>query len=78
VAEQELDRLRRVVTRLMDAHMEAQEAARQGFGIRDTYEDSERIRERLEGALIEVRDILDGASEDVNEILRESNEVGEA
>jgi hypothetical protein len=61
---------------LVSSQREAQGAARRGFGGPESYEDwdSARIRERLEGALTDVLDILDGASEDVNEILGEGGE----
>jgi hypothetical protein len=75
VSEQETDRLQRVVSRLMDAHSEAQEAARQGVGEDESsYEDSEMRRGHLEEALMDVLDILEGATEDVNAILRETDE----
>ena len=76
MSEQAADRLRRVVARLMDAHSEAQEAARQGIGGDESYEDSEMRSGHLEGALMDVLDILEGATEDVNEILRETDEEG--
>jgi hypothetical protein len=78
VSEQEADRLRRVVARLMDANSDALAAARQGVGGDEAYEDSEMRSGHLEEALLDVLDILDGASEDVNEILKGSGEEGEA
>ena len=76
MSEQAADRLRRVVARLMDAHSEAQAAARQGVGGDEAYEDSEMRSGHLEEALQDVLDILEGASEDVNAILRETDEEG--
>ena len=76
MSEQAADRLRRVVARLMDAISEAQEAARQGVGGDEAYEDSEMRSGHLEDALADVLDILEGATEDVNAILRETDEEG--
>ena len=70
--------MRRVVARLMDAHSDALAAAKQGVGRDEAYEDSEMRSGHLEEALLDVLDILDGASEDVNAILGESGEEWEA
>lgn len=79
MSEKEADRLRRAVALLADAQRDAQDAARRGLSGEDSYDtaDPEKARERLEEALVDVLDILDGASEDVNEILREAGEEGD-
>ena len=69
----ELERLRRAVARLMDAQQEALDATDQavesgGVGLGDDAQLLEAT-ERLEAVLVDVRDILQGASEDVREIL---------
>ena len=72
---EELGRLREVVTRLVEAQQEALEATSRGLdsGEADP-EDEVRLleaNERLEEALVDVRDILEGASEDVRGMLGE-------
>jgi hypothetical protein len=69
VSEQETGRLRRAVARLMDAQEEASDAAKRGLEQgRETsdYEDSSKVNPPLEDALIDVLDILEGASTDVH------------
>ncbi len=72
---EELERLRRVVDRLMVAQQDALDATDRalGFGGDAPYLDDEDVRLRanrqLEVALEDVRDILEGASEDVRNIL---------
>ena len=77
MCEQETRRLRRAVARLMDAQEEASDAAKrgleQGMGTFD-YEDSTEANTHLEDALIDVLDILEGASADVREILSDDAE----
>ena len=79
--EQELERLRQVVDRLTYANQEALEAI-------DRMLDHERVRglvdddeaetawaaEHLEATLVDVRDILEGASADVRGFLEDSGE----
>ena len=76
MSEKEADRLRRAVALMADAQRDAQDAARRGLGGQESYDvsDPEKARDRLEEALVDVLDILGGASEDVNEILREAGE----
>jgi hypothetical protein len=78
VRDQELEHLRQAVTRLMGAHQEALDAARQGIEFGSLYStDEEQLRdtsEHLEAALVDVLDILEGASEDVRGILRDTDE----
>ena len=72
VSEQELGRLRRAVARLMDAQEEASDAARRGLELRRGDFDDEEFSEassRLEELLVDVVDILEGASSDVRAIL---------
>ncbi len=68
----ESGRLRRAVDRLMDAQWEAIEVT--GWALdaeADGWDDDERpgVNERLETALVDVRDILQGALEDARDIL---------
>ena len=79
MSEKEADRLRRAVVIMADSQRDAQDAARRGLGGQESYgiADPERVRDRLEEALVDVLDILDGASEDVNEILRETGQEGD-
>jgi hypothetical protein len=72
VSEQETGPLRRAVARLIDAQEEASDAAKRGLEQgRETsdYEDSWEVNTHLEDALIDVLDILEGASTDVHGIL---------
>lgn len=72
VSEQELGRLRQAVARLMDAQEEASDAARRGLELRrGDFEDEEfsDASGRLEELLVDVVDILEGASSDVRAIL---------
>lgn len=76
--EAELERLQQAVNRLIGAHEEALDAARRGLefgevGSDDDVQAAERSRQ-LESALIDVLDILEGASEDVRGILGDANE----
>ena len=81
MTEQELERLRQVADRLMDANQEALEAIermlvhegeRRGFG--DDEAEAAWEAEHLEATLVDVRDILGGASEDVRGLLEDSGE----
>jgi hypothetical protein len=66
------DRLRRAVDRLMDAQGEAIEVTGRALDAEaDGWDEDERPAtiERLESALVDVRDILEGAMEDTREIL---------
>ena len=69
---EESERLRRAVERLMDAQQEALEVTGRTLdaGAEDL-DESERpgTSERLEAALVDVRDILEGALEDTRDIL---------
>ncbi len=71
MSEQELERLRRVVARLADGQQEALEVTRNALGIGEEWEDDARPEdtESLEAALVDVRDILEGASEDARGIM---------
>jgi hypothetical protein len=80
MTEQELERLRQVADRLMDANQEALEAiermlVHEGEG---TFGDDEAETaweaEHLEATLVDVRDILGGAAEDVRSLLEDSGE----
>jgi hypothetical protein len=69
---EEPERLRRAVDRLMDAHQEALEVTGRALDVEaDGWDEDERpgANERLEGALVDVRDILEGALEDARGIL---------
>ena len=72
MSNRELERLRQVVARLMDAQHEALEAVDGAleFG-GDGLEEEAWRNERLEQTLEDVRDILAGASEDAREMLEE-------
>ena len=81
MTEQELERLRQVVDRLTDANQEALEAIARMLdhkGERRYLVDDEAERaweaEHLEETLVDVRDILGGASEDVRGLLEGSGE----
>jgi hypothetical protein len=74
--EQELERLRQVANRLTEAHQEALEAvdrALESRGEGGLVEDDEAqtswASEHLEATLVDVRDILEGASTDVQGLL---------
>ena len=64
--------MRRVVERLMDAQREALDVTGRALDTEaEGLDEDERpgASERLEAALVDVRDILEGASEDVRDIL---------
>ena len=68
----ESERLRRAVNRLMDAQGEAIEVTGRALDAEaDGWDEDERpaTSERLETALVDVRDILEGAMEDTQGIL---------
>ena len=68
----ESGRLRRAMDRLMDAHLEAIEVTGRALDAEaDGWDEDERpaTSERLETALVDVRDILEGALEDARVIL---------
>jgi hypothetical protein len=68
----ESGRLREAVDRLMDAQWEAIEVTGRALDAEaDGWDEDERpaTNERLETALVDVRDILQGALEDVRDIL---------
>jgi hypothetical protein len=73
--EQELERLRRVVNRLTVAHHEALDAVDRGLeysgerGLVDDEAQSSWETEHPEATLVELRDILEGASADVRGLL---------
>ena len=80
MTEQELERLRQVADRLMDANQEALEAIEQML-VREgeeVFEDDEAQTaweaEHLAATLVDVRAILGGASEDVRSLLEDSGE----
>jgi hypothetical protein len=69
---EESERLRRAVERLMDAQQEALEVIGRALDAEgEGWEEDERpgASERLETALVDVRDILEGAVEDARDIL---------
>src|SRR5215217_8524330 len=80
MTEQELEHLRQVADRLMGANQEALEAiermlvheGEEGFG--DDEAETAWEAEHLEATLVDVRDILGGASEDVRSLLEDSGE----
>ena len=77
VSEQELGRLRQAVARLMDAQEEASDAARRGLEHEREavdYEESSAVSARLEEALVDILDILEGALSDVRAILGDNVE----
>ena len=80
MTEQELERLRQVVDRLTDANQEALEAIERMLvhegegGFVDDEAETEWAAEHLEATLVDVRDILGGASEDVQGLLEGSGE----
>ena len=68
----ESGRLREAVDRLMDAQQEAIEVTGRALDAgADGWDEDERpaTNERLETALVDVRDILEGALEDARDIL---------
>ena len=74
--EQELERLRQVVNRLTDAHQEALDALDRALeyrgeqvGLVDDEAQTSWASEHLEATLVDVRDILEGASADVRGLL---------
>jgi hypothetical protein len=67
---EEPERLRRAVDRLMDAHQEALEVTGRALDVEaDGWDERPGANERLEVALVDVRDILEGALEDARGIL---------
>jgi hypothetical protein len=77
VSEQETWRLRQAVARLMDAQEEASDAARRGLEHEREdadYEETSVVSARLEEALVDVLDILEGALTDVGELLGDAAE----
>jgi hypothetical protein len=64
------ERLRRAVDRLMDGQWDALDATGRALDA-EVEADNEwsGVNERLEAALVDVRDILEGALEDAREIL---------
>lgn len=69
---EEPGRLRRAVDRLMDAQWEAIDAAGRALDAEaGEWDEDERpsANERLEAALVDVRDILEGALDDARDIL---------
>ena len=66
MVEQELERLRQVVDRLTDAHQEAIEVIDRVLEYRG--EQTFRESEHLEETLVDVREILGGASMDVRDL----------
>ena len=79
VSEQEPGRLRQAMARLMDAQEEASDAARRGLEWRGEafdHEDSSDASGHLEEALVDVLDILEGASSDVRGMLGDGAEEG--
>ena len=80
MTEQELERLRQVADRLMDANLDRMldhrmpdhEGERRGF-VNDEAETAWEA-DHLEATLVDVRDILGGASEDVRGLLEDSGE----
>lgn len=71
------DLLRQAVARLMDAHQEALEAADRVLEMGGTTDDDwTESAGRMEETLEDIRDILVGASEDVQDILGEDRPDG--
>ena len=72
--EQELERLRQVVNRLTAAHQEALDAVDRALeyrgeqGLVDDEAQTSWASEHLEATLLDVRDILEGASVDVRSL----------
>jgi hypothetical protein len=66
----ESGRLRRAVDRLMDAQQEALEVTGRALDIEaEGWDEQSEANQRLEAALVDVRDILEGALEDARDIL---------
>jgi hypothetical protein len=66
------ERLRRAVDRLMDAQWDALDATGRALDAEAEGPDEDEragANERLEAALVDVRDILEGAMEDTRDIL---------
>ena len=61
-------RLRRVVDRLMAAQQEALEVTGRALDV-EGWDEQPEANQRLEAALVDVRDILEGAMEDARDIL---------
>jgi hypothetical protein len=77
VSEKELGRLRQAVARLLDAQEDASDAARRGLEHEREdvdYEESSAVSARLEEALVDILDILEGALSDVRAILEDNVE----
>jgi hypothetical protein len=77
VSEQDTGRLRQAVARLMDAQEDASDAAKRGLERRrEDFEDEESsaASAHLEGTLIDVLDILEGALSDVRGMLGDDTE----
>ena len=77
--EQELGRLRQAMDRLLDAQEEASDAARRGLEFRGgaqqvDEEEPAAANLHLEDALVDVLDILEGATADVRAILGDAAE----
>lgn len=70
------ERLRQALVRLMDAQQEALEAADRVLEVGTADDDWTENAGRLEETLEDIRDILVGASEDVQDILGEDRPVG--
>jgi Na+/phosphate symporter len=64
----ESGRLRRAVDRLMDAQQEAIEVTGRALDV-EGWDEQPEANQRLEAALVDVRDILEGAMEDARDIL---------
>jgi plasmid stabilization system protein ParE len=77
VSEKELGRLRQAVARLLDAQEDASDAARRGLEHEREdvdYEESSAVSTRLEEALVDILNILEGALSDVRAILEDNVE----
>jgi hypothetical protein len=77
VSEKELGRLRQAVNLLLEVQEEASDAAKRGLEWRkEVFDsgDSSAAAARLEEALVDVLDILEGASTDVRGILENDAE----
>lgn len=70
------ERLRQALARLMDAQQEALETADRVLELGMTDDDWTENTGRLEETLEDIRDILVGASEDVQDILGEDRPAG--
>jgi hypothetical protein len=65
----ESGRLRRAVDRLMDAQQEALEVTGRALDV-EGWDEQTEANQRLEAALVDVRDILEGALEDARDLLK--------